>query len=84
MPYYACFTLDQADSCPRRLGLFSRATEQAPLEEISEIHSEAGREKHRKWEILNINGAKRLIRKTELSYSKGEQGRSRLYRNCSI
>lgn len=64
MPCYACFTLDQVDSCPRRLGLFSRATGQAPLEEISETHSEEGREKHRKWGILNINGAKRLTRKT--------------------
>lgn len=39
-------------------------TEQTPVEEISETHSEAGRENHRKGRILNINGAERLIRKT--------------------
>lgn len=59
---YASFTLDQMDSCPRRFGLFSKATVQAPLEEISEQHSRAGREKHKKLGTLNTNEAKQLLR----------------------
>jgi len=58
VPCYACFTLDQNDFCPRILDLFSRMTKQDPLEEISEIHNEAGREKHRKWGIQNVSGVK--------------------------